>query len=129
MVILHNKTYAPYSSRAGHILNWVATNPLSPIHGCLAIKESALAENPDLAKNLYDAFVAAKAPYLEALHNGTATGKHVKADLAHMQIVGDDPIPYGLEENRASIEALVQYGHQQGLIPRSYKAEEMFLNF
>ena len=100
-----------------------------PIHGTLAIKESVLAENPGLAENLYQAFVSAKASYLGALRNGTAEGTQADKDRAHMAIVGDDPLPYGLEENRASIEALIRYGHQQGLIPKLYKAEDMFLPF
>ena len=104
-------------------------NGVYPIHGCLAIKEEVLARNPELAKSLYDAFVAAKAPYLAALQAGTATGKQAEKDKRLMQIVGDDPIPYGLEANRASIEALIRYGHQQGLIPKPYKAEDMFLPF
>jgi len=104
-------------------------NGVYPIHGCLAIKEEVLARNPELAKSLYDAFVAAKAPYLAALRAGTATGKQAEKDKRLMQIVGDDPIPYGLEANRASIEALIRYGHQQGLIPKPYKAEDMFLPF
>ncbi|KMK65161.1 ABC transporter substrate-binding protein [Puniceibacterium sp. IMCC21224] len=100
-----------------------------PIHGCLAIKEDVLKQNPDLARALYDAFVAAKQPYLDALHAGTASGKTVEKDLKHIEIVGDDPIPYGLEANRASIDALIRYGHQQGLIPKLFKAEDMFLRF
>ncbi|KSV78247.1 4,5-dihydroxyphthalate decarboxylase [Sinorhizobium sp. GL2] len=104
-----------------------AKDGVYPIHGCLAIKEEILRDRPDLAKAIYDAFVGAKAPYLEALRAGTATGKQAEKDRKLMDIVGDDPIPYGLEANRASIEALIRYGHQQGLIPRAYKAEDMFL--
>ena len=100
-----------------------------PIHGTLAIKESVLAEKPELAASLYNAFVEAKAPYLAALKDGTATGKTVAKDLRHMEILGGDPLPYGIEANRPSIEALIRYGHQQGLIPKLYAAEEMFLPF
>jgi 4,5-dihydroxyphthalate decarboxylase len=100
-----------------------------PIHGTLAIRESVLADNPDLATNLFAAFTAAKAPYLAALQAGTATGKTVAKDMVHMDILGGDPLPYGIAANRATIEALIRYGHQQGLIPRLYAAEEMFLPF
>ncbi|SLN22970.1 4,5-dihydroxyphthalate decarboxylase [Aquimixticola soesokkakensis] len=103
-----------------------AKNGVYPIHGCLAIKEEHIRNNPDLGQAIFDAFSAAKAPYLDALKAGTATGKQAQKDLKLMQIV-DDPIPYGLENNRASIEALIKYGCQQGLIPRSYAAEDMFL--
>ncbi len=104
-------------------------NGVYPIHGTLAIKESLLAERPDLASRLFDAFSAAKAPYLAALRAGTATGKQAEKDMALMKVVGDDPIPYGLDANRASIEALIRYGHQQGLLPKAYTAEEMFMQF
>lgn len=100
-----------------------------PIHGTLAIKESVLDAHPDLAAKLFDAFTQAKAPYLEALSAGTAEGKTVAKDLKHMAILGGDPLPYGIEDNRASIEALIRYGHQQGLIPKLYSAEDMFLPF
>ena len=106
-----------------------AKDGVFPIHGTLAIKESVLERYPNLAAELYEAFVAAKAPYLAALKDGSATGKQVAKDLRHMQIVGDDPLPYGIEANRASIEALIRYGHQQGLIPRLCSAEDMFLPF
>jgi 4,5-dihydroxyphthalate decarboxylase len=106
-----------------------AKDGVYPIHGTLAIKESVLAENPGLAADLFAAFTAAKAPYLAALQAGTASGKTVAKDLAHMNIVGGDPLPYGIEANRPSIEALIRYGHQQGLIPKLYTAEEMFLPF
>lgn len=104
-----------------------AQNGVYPIHGTLAIREDVLAKNPELAQNIYDAFCAAKTPYLAALKDGSATAKRAAKDRKLMEIVGDDPIPYGLEANRTSIEALIKYGVQQGLIPQSYKAEEMFL--
>lgn len=106
-----------------------AKDGVFPIHGTLAIKQSVLDANPGLAADLYEAFVAAKAPYLAALRDGTAAGKEASKDRKHMAIVGDDPLPYGLEANRASIEALIRYGHQQGLIPRLFAAEDMFLPF
>ncbi|WP_146591021.1 ABC transporter substrate-binding protein [Puniceibacterium confluentis] len=118
-----------FDDTAGRDRAVYARNGVFPIHGCLAIREDVLKQHPGLARALYDALVAAKQPYLDALHAGTATGKTVDKDLRHIGIVGDDPIPYGLEANRASIEALIRYGHQQGLIPEPVRAEDMFLPF
>jgi 4,5-dihydroxyphthalate decarboxylase len=105
-----------------------------PIHGTLAIKESVLDENPDLAANLFAAFTEAKKPYLEQLNNlaqndAYTDNKTIKKDLKHMEILGGDPLPYGIDANRASIEALIKFGHQQGLIPELCSAEDMFLPF
>ena len=39
----------------------------------------------------------------------------------------DDPLPYGMSANRASIEALVTYALQQELIPSRPPLEEVFV--
>ncbi len=44
-----------------------------------------------------------------------------------MPIVGD-PLPYGMKENAASIEAMLTYGLQQGLIPRRMPLNEVFVD-
>ena len=41
-------------------------------------------------------------------------------------IIGKDWYPYGIEQNRPSIEALLQYTHEQGLTGRRIKLEELF---
>ena len=41
-------------------------------------------------------------------------------------IIGKDWYPYGIEANRPSIEALLQYTHEHGLTPRRLKIEELF---
>ena len=43
------------------------------------------------------------------------------------RIVGD-PLPYGIEANRASIEAMMTYCHQQGLLKKQYSIDDMFIN-
>jgi 4,5-dihydroxyphthalate decarboxylase len=43
-------------------------------------------------------------------------------------VVGGDPLPYGLEVNRRSIETLALYAYQQGLIPRKLSVDDLFLN-
>ena len=42
------------------------------------------------------------------------------------QIIGPDWYPYGIEQNRPSIEALLQYTHEHGLTDRRVKLEELF---
>lgn len=106
---------------------WFRQTGIYPMHSTLVVKEDALAANPTLGQDLFDAFSAAKAEYLADLHAGTATHKDAKKHLAMAGIVGPDPLPYGLEANRPSIEALIAYAHQQKLIDRPYRAEEMFL--
>src|SRR4051812_5118577 len=57
-----------------------------------------------------------------------------KASLAWLQplleeeqeIIGKDWYPYGIEQNRPSIDALLQYSYEQGLSSRRIKVEELF---
>jgi 4,5-dihydroxyphthalate decarboxylase len=44
-----------------------------------------------------------------------------------MPIVGD-PLPYGLKDNMPSIEAMLTYGLQQGLIPKRMPMDEVFVD-
>ena len=39
---------------------------------------------------------------------------------------GDDPLPFGLQANMPTIEALITYAVQQGLMPRRMTVEELF---
>ena len=53
-------------------------------------------------------------PWLEAETNETSA------------MMGEDFWKYGISENLAEIEALTQYVHEQGLVDRRVKVEELF---
>ena len=65
---------------------------------------------------LYDAFTKAKAPYLERLKRGEGQTPEDVRYRSFLPLM-DDPLPYGMKANRASIEALMTYALQQKLIP------------
>ncbi|WP_159588231.1 ABC transporter substrate-binding protein [Chelativorans xinjiangense] len=99
-----------------------------PMHSTLVLKEDVLTARPALARDIFNAFAAAKDAYLAELRAGTTAGKDADKHRAMAEIVGKDPIPYGLEANRASIEALIRYAHGQKLIPRMVSAQEIFVD-
>lgn len=105
------------------------TSGIYPVHGCLVIKESLLDNNSDFARELFEAFVLAKQPYICDLKRGKARGQQAEKDAKLMDIVGEDPIPYGMDANLPTINALIKYAYQQGLISQIYKPEDMFLPF
>ena len=37
-----------------------------------------------------------------------------------------DPYPYGIQNNRAVLETIAEYSHEQGLTPRRVALEEVF---
>jgi 4,5-dihydroxyphthalate decarboxylase len=43
------------------------------------------------------------------------------------EVFGGDAFPYGLEANRPTLEALVQYLHDQHLIAKPVKLEDLFV--
>ena len=99
------------------------------MHSTLVIKDEILKANPWLAKALFDAFQESKQRYVNRLRKGESAGKNDQRYLKQMKVVGDDPLPYGLGEiNRRSIETLVLYAFQQGLIPRMMKMDELFIS-
>jgi 4,5-dihydroxyphthalate decarboxylase len=107
---------------------WYRRTGIYPMHSTLVIKDEILNANPWLAKALFDAFQESKQRYLTRLHKGKADSSNDRRYLKQMKVVGEDPLPYGLDLNRRSIETLVLYAFQQGLIPRMLKLDELFIN-
>ena len=99
-----------------------------PMHGTIVVKDSVLAEHPWVAQSLYRAFEQAKDDWVAKLNSGEATGGGADKYRALQQIVGSDPLPYGIEANRATIEALEATAFAQGLTPRRMKMDELFVD-
>ena len=111
-------------ARAGHY----------PINHLLVVKDAVLESQPQLAEQLFEAFTAAKRPYLERLRAAApgelATAAATPADRMYrrvLDITGSDPLPYGIEANRAMVAALIGYAHEQQIISRRYEVEELFV--
>jgi 4,5-dihydroxyphthalate decarboxylase len=99
-----------------------------PMHGTIVVKDSVLAEHPWVAKSLYDAFDRAKKEWLARLDAGQATSATDKKYLELRKTVGHDPLPYGLDANRKTIQALIDTAFKQGLTPRRMSIGECFID-
>lgn len=106
--------------------DWYRRTRIYPIHGLIVVKDEKLKAYPWLARSLMDAFVAAKKPYLEALRQGKGDKPEDKRYRKFLSLM-DDPLPYGISANRASLEALVTYALQQELIPSRPNLDEIFV--
>jgi 4,5-dihydroxyphthalate decarboxylase len=101
-----------------------------PIMHTIAIRRDVYDRDPWVALSLYKALCRAK-DYSYHLLEETGSPK---ASLAWLQplleeeqeIIGRDWFPYGIEQNRPSLEALLQYAHEQGLTGRRVAIEELF---
>jgi 4,5-dihydroxyphthalate decarboxylase len=101
-----------------------------PIMHIVVIKREVYDRDPWLALNLYKALCQAKEHCCRQL---AETGSP-KASFAWLQpmieeeqrVIGEDWYPYGIEKNRPTIEALLQYNYEQGLSDRRVKLAELF---
>jgi 4,5-dihydroxyphthalate decarboxylase len=107
--------------------NWFKTTGIYPIHGLIVVKDEVLSRNPKLARAMMDAFVKAKQPYLEQLKAGQGDTPEDNRYRKFLSLM-NDPLPYGMAANRASIEALVTYSLQQKLIPSRPELNRVFVD-
>ena len=105
---------------------WFRRTGIYPIHGLIVVKTAVLAQHPFVAKSLFDAFLEAKDAYVARLKAGEGNAPDDVKYRKLMELVGD-PLPYGLQENMPSIEAMLTYGLQQGLIPKRMPLEDVFV--
>jgi 4,5-dihydroxyphthalate decarboxylase len=104
---------------------WFGRTGVYPMHGTIVVKEDVLARHPWVARSLFDAFNAAKNQWLAGLdENDTTADGHKYRRLR--KIVGDDPLPNGIEANLPTINALQDYALAQGLIQARMPIEALF---
>jgi len=106
--------------------DWFRRTGIYPMHGLIVVKEQALAANPALAASLYAAFLEAKNRYLDGLKSGAGSAPDDIKYRGLMPIVGDDPLPYGVKANAASIDALITYAVQEGLMSERLPLDRLF---
>ena len=83
-----------------------------------------------LTADAFEAFTEAKALCLRSITNMTALRTMLPwmtADVEEMlELMGDDPWPYGIEPNRATIQTLLDDLVAQGLLDRPLEVDELF---
>jgi 4,5-dihydroxyphthalate decarboxylase len=101
-----------------------------PIMHAIAIRREVIDRFPWVAGNLLTAFEAAKRNAVARAEEITASRlPFAWAQLAAGKMAarfGGDPWPYGIEPNRPTLEALVQYLHDQSMIARRVPIEDLF---
>jgi 4,5-dihydroxyphthalate decarboxylase len=93
---------------------WYRRTGIFPVHGLIVIRDALLAEHPWAARELLRAFQASKELFLKD-HR-----------LETQKIVGGDALPFGVEANRPTLDALIQYAYSQKIIPARVQPEAIF---
>jgi len=97
-----------------------------PVNHLIVIRDELLEANPGLATAVFDAFVAAKQPYLERLRYGEGEARQDRLLRQAMEISGADPLPYGIEPNRAVLDKLMENAIAQGILTRPATLADVF---
>ena len=100
---------------------------LYPINHTVVVKDELLAEHPDLAVSLFNAFADAKRPYLQRLESNSIENPSKDDGVFRkvMEMTGD-PLPYGIAPNRGVLEAVIRHAATQGIISRTVEVEDLF---
>jgi 4,5-dihydroxyphthalate decarboxylase len=101
-----------------------------PIMHTVAMREELWREDPSIAVRLFAAFEAAK----KLAYKDLADVSRQRITLLWYEdalnrqkdLLGDDYWPYGIEKNRATVQALIDYLFEQELLPRKPALEELF---
>lgn len=97
-----------------------------PINHGVVIKDAILDAEPWVAEELFNAFTAAKKPYLARLEAGRDLSPADETAVALKSVVGNDPFPFGVNANRKALDAIVRFAVDQRVIPKPVSPEELF---
>ena len=102
-----------------------------PIMHLIVIRRDLHDSNPTIARNLYQALTRSKEiEKTKMRYRGTLRymlpWMHAEIDDIDA-VFGGDPWPYGVEPNRPTLEALVRYLAEQGIIAKAPRVDELFV--
>ncbi len=105
---------------------WYRKTGIYPINHTVVVKDALLQSDPSLAPRLFAGFEAAKGQFLQQLNSGAELPADAQVLARRRSIVGDDPLPNGVERNRKALEAIIRFAYEQQILPRAVTPEEMF---
>jgi 4,5-dihydroxyphthalate decarboxylase len=109
---------------------YYAATGIYPIMHVIAMRRAVFERYPWTAMNLFKAFDEAKRRSLERIQDLTASRIPVPWASAVVgewsRNFGDDPFPYGLEENRKTLDAFCRFAHAQGVTAKKLTPDDLF---
>ncbi len=99
-----------------------------PINHLVVVKDDVLDADPGVATGLFAAFAESKRLYVERLRQGSISEPSTTDSMYRrvMEITGSDPLPYGVEPNRAMIEQLIGHAVSQKILDSAPDVEDLF---
>ncbi|MPZ55934.1 MAG: ABC transporter substrate-binding protein [Rhizobiales bacterium] len=110
--------------------DYYAKTKVWPIMHIIALQRRVLDANPWIARNLYNAFLESKRRSVERLMDPAVSRYPLPWLPTYARkmsgLMGGDPFPYGIDENRSTLEQFCRYTYEQGIAHRLAKPEEIF---
>jgi 4,5-dihydroxyphthalate decarboxylase len=107
-----------------------AATGIYPIMHVIAMRRAVFERYPWVAMNMFQAFNQAKERSVERIQDLTASRLPVPwaATITDefAKNFGDDPFPYGLEENRKTLDAFCRFAHDQGVAAKRLAPDDLF---
>lgn len=98
-----------------------------PVNHLIVVRDELLDANPGLATALFDAFTEAKRRYVAELQDGLTETRQDRNFRRFTEVTGEaDPLPYGVEANRAVLEKLMENAIAQGILTKPLALEDVF---
>jgi len=88
---------------------WAESHGGVPINHMLVIRDELAAKRPEVVREVYRLFLAAK-----------------EAAFAAAAVPALDPLRFGIEPNRRSLEIVIDFAVKQGLLARRFTVDELF---
>jgi 4,5-dihydroxyphthalate decarboxylase len=109
---------------------YVKETGILPIMHAIAIRREIVDKHPWIIANLFKAFDEAKRRSQQRALQITTTAFPVPWIYEYarrsQEIFGDDFFPYGIEANRTTLDAFLQYAFEQGVCHRRLQPEDLF---
>ena len=111
--------------------DWYRRTGVFPIMHVLTLRAEFHERHPWVAMNLVTAFEAAKRRSLDRMLDFGAPRIPVPWGPANNErarsLIGADPWPYGIEPNRTTLNAFLDYAVEQGVCARRLQVEDLFV--
>ncbi len=109
-------------------INYFKKTGIFPIMHTLVIKKSVVEKHPWVPLNVMQAFRRSKDDAWRRLKDPRSVSLAWLRELIEeeQRILGRDPWPVGLEANRKTLETLIRYSKEQGMLKKDIAVEQLF---
>jgi 4,5-dihydroxyphthalate decarboxylase len=109
-------------------IDYVTRTGFFPLMHTVVIRREIVDANPWLPRELLVAFQASKDRAFQAMGDPrrVSLAWFAEAMAEQRRILGDDPWAYDFARNRAALETVIRWSHEQGMISHRFEPEDLF---